>query len=54
MRVRWRPTLGNLALALSVVVNATGAVRLTQVELIEPEEMDAAIAKLPAYRAPGA
>jgi len=42
------------ALALSVAVNATGAVRLTQVELIPPEEMDAAIAKLPAYRAPGA
>ena len=42
------------ALALSIAVNASGAVRLTQTELLSPEEVDAAIASLPAYRAPGA
>ena len=41
-------------LALSIAVNASGAVRLTQTELLSPEEVDAAIATLPAYRAPGA
>jgi uncharacterized protein with GYD domain len=41
------------ALALSIAVNASGAVRLTQIELMLPEEVDAAITKLPAYRAPG-
>ena len=42
------------ALALSIAVNASGAVRLTQIELMHPEEVDAALKKLPAYRAPGA
>ena len=35
------------ALALSIAVNASGAVRLTQIELMLPEEVDAAITKLP-------
>lgn len=42
------------ALALSLAVNASGATSVTQVELIPVEEVDAAIKKLPAYRAPGA
>jgi uncharacterized protein with GYD domain len=41
-------------LALSMAVNASGAVRLTTVPLITPEEMDAACQKSIAYRAPGA
>ena len=41
-------------LAVSLVVNASGAVRLSTVPLITPEELDAACkASLP-YRAPGA
>jgi uncharacterized protein with GYD domain len=42
------------ALALSIAVNASGATSATQVELLPAEEVDAAIKKLPAYRAPGA
>ena len=42
------------ALALSLAVNASGAVRLALVPLITPEEIDAACKKAPAYRAPGA
>ncbi len=41
-------------LALSLSVNASGAVRLSTIPLITPEEMDAAVKKSVAYRAPGA
>ena len=41
-------------MALSLAVNATGAVRLSTTPLITPEEMDAACKKSVAYRAPGA
>ena len=40
-------------LAISLAVNASGAVRLSTVPLITPEEMDAAAKKSVAYRAPG-
>ncbi len=42
------------ALALSLAVNASGAVRLSTIPLITPDEMDAATKKNVAYRAPGA
>jgi uncharacterized protein with GYD domain len=41
-------------LALSLAVNASGAVRLSTIPLITPEEIDAASKKTVAYRAPGA
>jgi uncharacterized protein with GYD domain len=41
-------------LALSIAVNASGAVSLATVPLITPEEMDAACKKSVNYRAPGA
>lgn len=41
-------------LAISLAVNASGAVRLSTVPLITPEEMDAACKKTVSYRAPGA
>ena len=41
-------------IALSLAVNASGAVRLSTVPLITPEEIDAAIKKSIPYRAPGA
>lgn len=41
-------------LALSLAVNASGAVRASSVPLISAEEMDAACKKTVAYRAPGA
>jgi uncharacterized protein with GYD domain len=41
-------------LALSLAVNASGAVRLSTIPLITPEEIDAATKKAVAYRAPGA
>jgi uncharacterized protein with GYD domain len=41
-------------LAVSLAVNASGAVRLTTIPLITPEEIDAASKKAVAYRAPGA
>jgi uncharacterized protein with GYD domain len=41
-------------LAVSLAVNASGAVRLTTIPLITPEEIDAAAKKVVAYRAPGA
>lgn len=41
-------------LALSLTINASGAVRLTTIPLIEPEEIDAAAKKTIAYKAPGA
>lgn len=41
-------------LAVSLAVNASGAVRLSTIPLITPEEMDAACKKTTPYRAPGA
>lgn len=41
-------------IALSLATNASGAVRVTTIPLITPEEMDAACKKPVAYRAPGA
>jgi uncharacterized protein with GYD domain len=41
-------------IALSMAANASGALRVTSVPLITPEEMDAACKKAVAYRAPGA
>jgi uncharacterized protein with GYD domain len=41
-------------LAISLAVNASGAVRLSTIPLITPEELDAASKKSVAYRAPGA
>lgn len=41
-------------IAISLAVNASGAVRLSTVPLITPEEIDAAIKKSIPYRAPGA
>jgi uncharacterized protein with GYD domain len=41
-------------LAVSLAVNASGAVRLSTVPLISPEELDAACKKSVSYRAPGA
>ena len=43
-----------IGLALSLAVNASGAVRLSTVPLIAPEEMDAVAKRSVAYRAPGA
>jgi len=40
-------------LAISMTVNATGAVRLTTTPLISPEEVDAASRKTVDYKAPG-
>jgi uncharacterized protein with GYD domain len=42
------------ALALSLAINASGAVRLSVIPLISPEEIDAACKKTINYRAPGA
>ncbi len=41
------------AAAVSLVVNASGAVRLKTSVLLTPEEVDDAAGKSPAYRAPG-
>jgi uncharacterized protein with GYD domain len=41
-------------LAISLAVNASGAVRLSTIPLITPEEIDAAGKKSVSYRAPGA
>ena len=41
-------------LAISLTVNASGAVRLSTLPLITPEEIDAASKKSIEYRAPGA
>jgi uncharacterized protein with GYD domain len=40
--------------ALSLAVNASGAVRLSTIPLITPEEMDTACKKSVPYKAPGA
>lgn len=42
------------ALAVSLAVNASGAVRTSTIPLIAPEEFDAACKKSVPYRAPGA
>ena len=42
------------AVALSLAVNSSGAVKLKTIPLITPEEMDAAAKKQVAYRPPGA
>jgi len=42
------------AMALSLAVNASGAVRISTVPLMTPEDMDAACKKSVAYKAPGA
>jgi uncharacterized protein with GYD domain len=42
------------AAAWSLMVSSTGAVRVHLVPLITPEDLDAAAAKTPSYRAPGA
>jgi len=41
-------------LAVSLAVNASGAVRASTIPLITPEELDAASKKSVSYRAPGA
>jgi uncharacterized protein with GYD domain len=42
------------AQATSIAVNASGAVTLKTIPLITPEDIDAAVKAMPAYRAPGA
>ncbi|MFN7917277.1 MAG: GYD domain-containing protein [Vicinamibacterales bacterium] len=42
------------ALALSMAVNGSGAVRISSTLLVDPAEVDAAAKKVPAYRVPGA
>jgi uncharacterized protein with GYD domain len=41
-------------IALSLTVNATGAVHISTIPLITPEEIDQATKRKPKYRAPGA
>jgi uncharacterized protein with GYD domain len=41
------------ATAVSLLINASGAVTLNLVPLMTPEDVDAAMAKAPTYRAPG-
>ena len=41
-------------IAASLVINASGAVHVSTIPLITPEDVDAACKKLPEYRAPGA
>jgi uncharacterized protein with GYD domain len=43
----------NAGIAISLAVNASGAVRLSTTPLITPEEIDAASKKTVAYKAPG-
>lgn len=42
------------ALALSLAVNASGAVHISTIPLVTPEEIDAACHRTVSYRAPGA
>ena len=42
------------ATALSLAVNSTGAVAISLTPLMTPEDVDAAVAKSPSYRPPGA
>ena len=41
------------ATAFSLLINSSGAVSLNLVPLMTPEDVDAAVAKAPKYRAPG-
>lgn len=41
------------ATAVSLLINSSGAVTLNLVPLMTPEDVDAAVAKAPKYRAPG-
>jgi len=41
------------ATAVSLLINSSGAVTLNLVPLMTPEDVDAAVAKAPEYRAPG-
>jgi uncharacterized protein with GYD domain len=41
------------AAAVSLAVNASGAIRVKTVVLITPQEMDEIVKKTPGYRAPG-
>ena len=41
------------ATAISLLINSTGAVAITLVPLMTPEDVDAAVAKSPSYRPPG-
>ncbi|GIU56098.1 GYD domain-containing protein [Arthrobacter sp. NicSoilC12] len=41
------------AVALSLMINSTGAVNLHMKPLMSPEDLDAAAKKTPSYRAPG-
>lgn len=41
-------------IAISLTVNASGAVRLSTIPLVTPEELDAASKKTVSYRSPGA
>jgi len=41
------------AAAVSLAINQSGAVRLTSVQLLTPEEMDQAVKKSVGYRPPG-
>ncbi len=43
----------SIAVAASLAINQSGAVQLTTTPLLTAAEMDAAVAKLPAYRPPG-
>ena len=41
------------AVALSLMINSSGAVDLRLTPLMAPEDIDAAVGKTPSYRAPG-
>ena len=41
------------AVALSLMINSSGAVDLHLTPLMTPEDLDAAVSKTPSYRAPG-
>ncbi|CAI3803907.1 GYD domain-containing protein [Pseudarthrobacter sp. MM222] len=41
------------AVALSLMINSSGAVDLRLTPLMTPEDIDAAVGKAPSYRAPG-
>ena len=41
------------ATAVSLLINSSGAVSLNMIPLMTPEDVDAAVAKTPSYRAPG-
>jgi uncharacterized protein with GYD domain len=41
------------AAAVSLLINASGAVSLNLTPLMTPEDVDAAVTKAPSYRAPG-